>query len=102
MGVVATAAVSITTASTSTNIIQATSERWACVTFTSSSTERCVQFNVEKLWSLVSDQTREYYAKNTAKAPVIDVLKAGYMKVVGKGVLPKQPVIVKARYFSKS
>merc|ERR1711976_858578 len=52
----------------------------------------CPVINVERLWSLVSEQTREYYAKNTAKAPVIDVLKAGYMKVVGKGVLPKQLV----------
>ena len=25
----------------------------------------------------------------------------GYFKVLGKGVLPKQPVIVKAKYFSK-
>merc|ERR1712185_93373 len=32
--------------------------------------------NVERLWSLVSEQTRKYYAENTAKAPVIDVLKA--------------------------
>merc|ERR1711890_44712 len=38
--------------------------------------------NVEKLWSLVSEQTRKYYAENTAKAPVIDVMKAGYMKVL--------------------
>ena len=45
--------------------------------------------------------TRKYYAENTAKAPVIDVLKAGYMKVMGKGELPKQPLIVKARYFTK-
>ncbi len=26
----------------------------------------------------------------------------GYHKVLGKGVLPKQPVIVRAKYFSKS
>merc|ERR1711948_9442 len=57
--------------------------------------------NVERLWSLVSEQTRLYYAENTGKAPVIDVMKAGYMKVLGKGVLPEQPLIVKARYFSK-
>ena len=25
----------------------------------------------------------------------------GYYKVLGKGVLPKQPVIVKARFFSR-
>merc|ERR1711974_256850 len=57
--------------------------------------------NVEKLWSLVSEQTRAYYKEHTDKAPVIDVVKAGYMKVTGKGQLPEQPVIVKARYFTK-
>jgi large subunit ribosomal protein L27Ae len=34
-------------------------------------------------------------------APVIDVTKFGYFKVLGKGVLPEQPVIVKAKFFSK-
>ena len=29
------------------------------------------------------------------------VVSQGYFKVLGKGVLPKQPVIVKARFFSK-
>ncbi|CAE8626942.1 unnamed protein product [Polarella glacialis] len=57
--------------------------------------------NVERLWSLVSEQTRAYYKEKTDKAPVIDVMKAGYMKVMGKGKLPEQPVIVKARYFTK-
>ncbi|CAE7643313.1 RPL27A [Symbiodinium pilosum] len=57
--------------------------------------------NVERLWSLVSEQTRLFYKDKTDKAPVIDVLKAGYMKVLGKGQLPEQPVIVKARYFTK-
>merc|ERR1712057_49891 len=57
--------------------------------------------NLDKLWSLVSDQTREYYAAKKDKAPVIDVVKAGYFKVLGTGKIPAQPVIVKARYFSK-
>ncbi|CAE7915063.1 rpl-27a [Symbiodinium sp. KB8] len=57
--------------------------------------------NVERLWSLVSEQTRTYYKEHTDKAPVIDVMKAGYMKVCGKGQLPEQPLIVKARYFTK-
>merc|ERR1711953_452538 len=61
----------------------------------------CPIVNVEKLWSLVSEQTRLYYKDKTDKAPVIDVLKAGYMKVCGKGVLPEQPIIVKARYFTR-
>ncbi|CAE7393245.1 RPL27A [Symbiodinium natans] len=57
--------------------------------------------NVERLWSLVSEQTRLFYKDKTDKAPVIDVMKAGYMKVLGKGQLPEQPMIVKARYFTK-
>jgi len=57
--------------------------------------------NLDKLWSLVSDQTRTKYAGQTAKAPVIDCSRAGFYKVLGKGVLPKQPVIVKARFFSR-
>ena len=33
---------------------------------------------------------------------MIDVTKSGYFKVLGKGVLPKIPVIVKAKLFSKT
>merc|ERR1711872_896038 len=62
----------------------------------------CPTINVDALWSLVSDQTREKYEKVTDKAPVIDVVRAGYYKVLGKGHLPKQPVIVKAKFFSKT
>merc|ERR1719320_1239503 len=57
--------------------------------------------NIDKLWSLVSEQTRVKYAGQTAKAPVIDCSRAGFFKVLGKGALPKQPVIVKARFFSR-
>ena len=35
------------------------------------------------------------------KAPVIDVTKSGFFKVCGKGRLPKQPVVVKAKVFTK-
>ena len=62
----------------------------------------CPIVNVEKLWSLVSEQTRTEYAKKKDKAPVIDVGRAGYHKVLGKGLLPKQPVIVKAKFFSRA
>ncbi|OWF47954.1 60S ribosomal protein L27a [Mizuhopecten yessoensis] len=62
----------------------------------------CPTVNVDKLWSLVSQQTRDNYANNKEKAPVIDVIRAGYFKVLGKGNLPKQPMIVKARFFSRS
>ena len=37
--------------------------------------------NLDKLWSLVSEQTRTKYAGNDKKAPVIDCSRAGYFKV---------------------
>merc|ERR1712232_508111 len=61
----------------------------------------CPVINVEKVWSLVDEKCRLHFAEKTDKAVVIDVTKHGFFKVVGKGNLPKQPVIVKARYFSK-
>ncbi|MFH4978568.1 hypothetical protein AB6A40_005277 [Gnathostoma spinigerum] len=63
-------------------------------------TKYCPILNLDKLWSLVSDQTRTYYADKKDKAPVIDIVRFGYHKLLGKGVLPKQPVIVKAKFFS--
>jgi len=60
--------------------------------------------NVDRLWSLVSEQTRAKFAPGTdnkGKAPVIDVTRAGFTKVLGKGPIPKIPVIVKARFFSE-
>jgi len=36
----------------------------------------CPSLNLDKLWSLVTDQTREYYQKHTDKAPVIDCVRA--------------------------
>merc|ERR1712096_201298 len=64
----------------------------------------CPKTNVEALWSLVSENARTYcYQKNSNpdKAAVIDCTKAGIFKVLGRGELPKIPVIVKARFFSK-
>ncbi|XP_028591182.2 large ribosomal subunit protein uL15-like isoform X1 [Podarcis muralis] len=62
----------------------------------------CPTVNLDKLWTLVSEQTRLKYAKNPAGlSPVIDVVRSGYYKVLGKGKLPKQPVIVKAKFFSR-
>ncbi|CAH8530744.1 unnamed protein product [Heterobilharzia americana] len=58
----------------------------------------CPTINLDKLWSLVSQTTYEKYKEsNDGKAPVIDCLR----KVLGKGYLPKVPVIVKARFFSR-
>merc|ERR1712167_548921 len=58
--------------------------------------------NTDKLWSLVSEKTRENAKKGGDKATVvIDVTKSGYFKVLGKGVrLPKLPMIVKAKLFT--
>lgn len=46
-------------------------------------------------------QVRETAAKDTSKAVVIDVTKYGLSKVLGKGQLPSQPVVVRAKFVSK-
>ncbi|BFZ20361.1 hypothetical protein BsWGS_23400 [Bradybaena similaris] len=62
----------------------------------------CPSINVDKLWSLLSEQSRaKYLDQQSEKAPVIDVVQAGYYKVLGKDHLPQRPVIVKAKFFSK-
>ncbi|KAL1764602.1 60S ribosomal protein L27a, partial [Sigmodon hispidus] len=59
--------------------------------------------NLDKLWTLVSEQTRVNAAKNkTGAAPIIDVVRSGYYTVPGKGKLPKQPVIMKAEFFRRA
>uniref|UniRef100_A0A7S1ATM3 Large ribosomal subunit protein uL15/eL18 domain-containing protein n=1 Tax=Noctiluca scintillans TaxID=2966 RepID=A0A7S1ATM3_NOCSC len=57
--------------------------------------------NVERLWSLLPEETRLQYKESKKEVPVIDVIKHGYFKVLGKGALLEQAVIVKARFFSK-
>ncbi|XP_062940484.1 large ribosomal subunit protein uL15-like [Cynocephalus volans] len=62
----------------------------------------CPPVNLDKLWTLVSEQTQVNAAKSkTGAAPIIDVVQPGYYKILGKGKLPKQPVIVKAKLFSR-
>ena len=46
-------------------------------------------------------QERVKAAKDTSKAPVIDVTQHGLFKVLGKGRMPAQPIVVKAKFFSK-
>ena len=58
--------------------------------------------NIDKIWSLVSEQTRKNYSTVKDKAPVIDVTKAGFFKVLGRGRLPNQPVVIKAKEVSKT
>ena len=67
--------------------------------------------NVENIWALVSEETRDTYRKNflaaktdeeraAVKAPVFNLSSAGFFKVMGKGRLPRHPIIVKAKYFT--
>ena len=63
--------------------------------------KHCPTVNIDKLWSLIPEETRKKYADDKSKAPIIDVQKKGFFKVLGKGQLPEQPVIVKARFFTK-
>lgn len=64
----------------------------------------CPVLNLDKLWSLVDEDKREEYFKlaSALAAPVIDTLAHGYGKVLGNGELPNVPVIVKARFVSKT
>ena len=50
---------------------------------------------------IVTLQAREKAAENSSQAMVIDVTKHGVFKVLGKGALPEQPVLVKAKFVSK-
>merc|ERR1712216_282326 len=61
----------------------------------------CPTINTEKLNTLVSEADAAAAEKNKGKALVLDVTKHGYFKVLGKGELPKQPFLVKAKFFSK-
>merc|ERR1712216_686542 len=55
--------------------------------------------NIDKLWTLPAAENRE--PRKDGKLPVIDLGNSGYFKLLGKGICPKIPVIVKAKYFSK-
>lgn len=57
--------------------------------------------NIDKVWTLLTESSRNLSAQNKDRVPVIDVTKAGFFKVLGKGFLPSQPVVVKAKFFSK-
>lgn len=63
----------------------------------------CPTLNLDKLWSLAPKDLRVKAEKNEGdkKAPVIDALKLGYYKILGKGKLPKAPVVVRAKFFSR-
>eukprot|EP01038_Epipyxis_sp_PR26KG_P004411 gene4411-6238_t len=62
----------------------------------------CPTINIDRLWSLMPEGVYEKAKSGTSElAPVLDVTKLGYFKVLGKGNLPDIPLVVKAKYFSK-
>lgn len=63
----------------------------------------CPRINVEKLWSLMPEEQYKKFkaASSETSAPIIDCIKYGYFKVLGKGQMPSIPCIVKAKYFSR-
>ncbi|MCV4614666.1 uL15 family ribosomal protein, partial [Escherichia coli] len=62
----------------------------------------CESINLDRLWSLVSDEARSKFTADATKAAVIDVTKAGFQKVLGRGRLPNVPLVVRAKFFSKT
>eukprot|EP00274_Cyanoptyche_gloeocystis_P008326 CAMPEP_0196654660 /NCGR_PEP_ID=MMETSP1086-20130531/4384_1 /TAXON_ID=77921 /ORGANISM="Cyanoptyche gloeocystis , Strain SAG4.97" /LENGTH=131 /DNA_ID=CAMNT_0041986551 /DNA_START=111 /DNA_END=506 /DNA_ORIENTATION=- len=60
----------------------------------------CPTINLDKLWTLATRTERLKAEQEQTKAPIIDVTKAGFFKVLGKGLLPRQPVVVRAKFFS--
>jgi large subunit ribosomal protein L27Ae len=61
----------------------------------------CPTVNVDRLWSMLPEGVYEKSKAGSDMTPVLDVTKLGYFKVLGKGVLPSVPLVVKAKYFSK-
>lgn len=62
--------------------------------------------NVGNLWALAGEQAymdaKKRVESNDKKAVVLDLKEKGYSKVLGKGTLPKIPLIVRAQFVSKS
>uniref|UniRef100_A0A8C8YD03 Large ribosomal subunit protein uL15 n=1 Tax=Prolemur simus TaxID=1328070 RepID=A0A8C8YD03_PROSS len=62
----------------------------------------CPTIHLDKLWTSVSEHIWVNAAKNkTGTAPITDVVRSDCDKGRGKGKLPKQPVTVKAKFFSR-
>ena len=57
--------------------------------------------NLDKIWTLVPTTVYEEAQTKKDGALCIDVTKYGFHKVLGKGILPKIPLIVKAKFFSR-
>ena len=63
--------------------------------------EHCEAINLDRLWGLLSDNARQQFIEEKKGCAVIDVTRAGYTKVIGRGRLPNVPVTVRAKFFSK-
>lgn len=61
--------------------------------------------NVGNLWALAGEEQYQSAKKRVEakdkKVLVLDLKEKGYSKVLGKGTLPKIPLIVRAQFFSK-
>jgi len=58
--------------------------------------------NIDKLWSLLSVEAQKKYTDaKCVTAPVIDVTKSGFFKVLGRGRAPTMALVVKAKEFSQ-
>ena len=64
--------------------------------------EFCPTVNIDRLWSMVPKEMYDAAKDGQGgdQAPMIDVPKLGYFKVLGKGKLPNIPIIVKAKFVS--
>ena len=58
------------------------------------------ELNLDKLWALIPADLKEK-SKTSKEALTVDVTKLGFHKVLGKGQLPKVPLVIKAKYFSR-
>jgi large subunit ribosomal protein L27Ae len=58
--------------------------------------------NLDQLWHLIGEQklADAQAGKFKGQAIVVDMTDHGIYKLLGKGRIPKVPLVVKARYFS--
>ena len=53
-------------------------------------------------WTLVGEERRIECKKNSSKVPVVDQVKFCMFKLLETGHIPKQPIIAKAKFFSRN
>ena len=59
----------------------------------------CPTMNLDEVWSLVPAEIKEQAAKDTTKAPMIDLTQHGVFKLLGRGHIDR-PIIVKTKFIS--